>query len=371
MTVKWNGMKRAAILSLLVFLFACSPASRPPSVSHEEALGEIRLQKQIAVRERMKQLSRLYDVGYPIMAANAPLCGEKVWPHHGMMLESLSNVGERFKDAMRIFYGVENQLTAAHIVKGSPADGKISSGDQIVRVNGKSIPSGAKGKKAFLEAIWKEGRDVTLPVTITIKRGRNAKEQDVVIHPVAGCASYLALEEDDTVNAYANATSIVVTSGMMRFADTDDALAMTFAHELAHNARGHIESQIMNEFLASVISVIVESGTGIDFSDFLSDIGSNAFSQSFESEADYVGLYMLARAGYDVDKAIESERRFAAIHPDAIHIDPDSSHPSTAQRFIALKKAAAEIAAKKAKGLPLLPEEKSGADIMRDLDRIN
>ena len=80
---------------------------------------------------------------------------------------------------------------------------------------------------------------------------------------------------------------------------------------------------------------------------------------------------MLARAGYDMDAAIESKRRFAAIHPESIHIEADSTHPSTAQRFIALKKAAAEINAKKAKGLPLVPEEKTGADIMRDLDRIN
>lgn len=371
MPLKWKRMKRAVILSLLVLLLACSPTSKPPAVSDEEALVEIRLQKQIAVRERMEQLARLYDVGYPIMAANAPLCGEKVWPHHGIMLESLSNIGERFKDAMRIFYGVENQLTAAYIVKGSPADGKISSGDQIMRVNGTSIPSGGKGRKVFLDEIWEEGRDVTLPITLTVRRGRNAKEQDVVIKPVAGCASYLALEEDDKINAYANATTIVVTSGMMRFADTDDALAMTFAHELAHNAREHIESRIMNEFLAVAVSVIIEAGTGIDFSDFLSDIGSNAFSQSMESEADYVGLYMLARAGYDMDKAIETKRRLAAIHPGSIHIDADSSHPSTAQRFIALKKAVGEIKAKKAKGLPLFPEEKTGADVMRDLDRIN
>lgn len=364
-------MKRAVILSLLVFLSACSPAAKPPSVSQEEALGEIRLQKQIAVREQMGQLSRLYDIGYPIMAANAPLCGRKVWPHHGIMLESLSNVGNRFKDAMRIFYGVENQLTAAHVVKGSPADGKIFSGDQILRVNGTSIPSGAKGGKVFLKQIWKEGRDVTLPITLTIRRGRNGSERDVTINPLPGCASYLALEEEDKVNAYADGRAIVITSGMMRFAATDDMLAMIFAHELSHNARGHVESQIMNEFMAVIVSVIVQAGTGVNFSDFLGDIGSRAFSQSFESEADYVGLYMLARAGYDMDKAIELQRRFAAIHPESIHIDPDSTHPSTAQRFIALKKAAAEIKAKKEKGLPLIPEAKTGSDIMRDLDRLN
>lgn len=364
-------MKRALALVALVFLASCSPGAKTPPVSNEEALQEIRLQKQIAVREQMTQLARLYDVGYPIMAANAPLCGNKVWPHHGMMLESLSNIGDKFKDAMRIFYGVENQLTAAHIVKGSPADGRILPGDRIMRVNGVSIPSGSKGEKVFLETIWKPGRDLTLPVTLGVKRGRTDKIRDVVIHPVPGCASYIALEEDDVVNAYADGTAIVFSSGMMRFADSDAMLAMVFAHELTHNAREHIEAKLLNRFLGSMIAVIIESGTGVDFSNLLEDVGVKAFSQGFESEADYIGLYMYARAGFPVEQGIELHRRFAALHPESIHIDPESSHPSTAKRFIALKKAAAEIAAKREKNLPLLPEEKSGADRLRDLGDID
>ena len=364
-------MNRALFLSVLIFLSACSPAAKMPAVSNEEALHEIRLQKQIAVREQMAQLSRLYDIGYPIMAANAPLCGKKVWPHHGMMLESLSNVGDNFKDAMRIFYGVENQLTAAYVVKGSPADGKIFPGDQIMRVNGVPIPSGSKGEKVFLNTIWKPGRDVTLPVTLGVRRGRRDKIHDVVIHPVAGCASYLALEDDDVVNAYASGTAIVFSTGMMRFADNDNMLAMVFAHELTHNAREHIEAKLLNRFLGSMIAVIVESGTGVDFSNLLEDVGLKAFSQGFENEADYVGLYMYARAGFPVEDGIDLHRRMAAIHPGAIHIDPASSHPSSAGRFIALRKAAAEIAAKRAANRPLLPEEKNGADILKDLDKID
>jgi predicted Zn-dependent protease len=158
---------------------------------------------------------------------------------------------------------------------------------------------------------------------------------------------------------------------MMRFADNDNMLAMVFAHELTHNAREHIEAKLINRFLGSMIAVIVESGTGVDFSDILEDVGLNAFSQGFENEADYVGLYMYARAGFPVEDGIDLHRRLAAIHPGAIHIDPESSHPSSAGRFIALRKAAAEIAAKRAANRPLLPEEKTGADILKDLDKID
>lgn len=71
-----------------------------------------------------------------------------------------------------------------------------------------------------------------------------------------------------------------------------------------------------------------------------------------------------------MDKAIGIQRRFAVNNPNSIHL-AGSTHPSTALRFLVLKKTVAEIRAKQAKGLPLLPEEKTGADIMRDLENIN
>ncbi len=347
------------ILLVLLTLPACMPTSKPPPVSSEEALTEVRLQQQFAVQERMKQLERLYRVGSPILAANAPLCGDKVWPYHGMMLESLKSVPDVYKDAMQIFYGVENQLTAAYVVKASPADGKIFTGDRIIKANGSLIPSGTKGLRDFYEAIWEEGRDVTLPLTLTVERGRNKKREDVVIYPTAGCASMLVYERDDDVNAYADGFKIIFTTGMMRVAADDHMLAGVLAHELAHNARLHIESQRVNQLIGQIAGLIVEAGTGMNFSDLLADFGSDAFSQDFETEADYVGLYMLARTGqYDPDKAIDMQRRFAAEYPESIHLS-GTTHPSTAKRFLSLKKTAAEIKAKRAKGLPLVPEQNS------------
>lgn len=356
---------------LILFLIAaCAPTTRSPDVSNEEALQEIRIQKKLAADEEMGQLKRLYRIGMPIMAANAPLCGKKIWPHTGMMVESLSSVPEDFKDAMQIYYDLKNQLTVAYIVPGSPAEGRLFPGDAILKVNGESIPSGSKGKKEFYESIWKEGRDVTLPITFTVERGRQSKPREVVIHPTAGCASFLVLKKDDEVNAYADSVNITFNTGMMRFAADDRELASILAHELSHNARLHNESSSINTLLAYLTSVIIESATGLDMSEMLTDLGSEAFSQAYETEADYVGLYMLARAGYDLQKAIEVERRFAATYPDSIHL-AGTSHPSSAKRFLSMKKTIAEIEAKRAKGLPLIPEEKTGADILNDLEKIN
>ncbi len=322
----------------------------------------------MAVRERMEQIERLYHVGLPILAANAPLCGKKVWPHHGMMLESLVSVPEPYKDAMKIYYGLQNQLSVAYVLEGSPAHGKLERGDAIVKANGHTIRSGEKGLRDFYEAIWEDGRDVTLPIVLTVERGRKGTRQDITLYPTPACASFLSFENNDEVNAYADGANITFTSGMMRYAAQDAELAGIFAHELAHNARLHNEYVRVNEFLGRMLALVVESGTGMDFSDVLADLGMKAFSQGFEAEADYVGMYMLARAGYDMDKAIEIERRFAATYPDLIHL-AGSTHPSSALRFLAMKKTVAEIRAKQAAGQALFPEEKTGEEIGVDLEK--
>ncbi|PZO86438.1 MAG: peptidase M48, partial [Micavibrio aeruginosavorus] len=137
----------------------------------------------------------------------------------------------------------------------------------------------------------------------------------------------------------------------------DNRLAYVLGHELAHNARLHIEAKQMNRLLASVAALVIEAGTGMDFSGLLDDIGMSAWSQDFESEADYIGLYMMARAGYDPAEGIQFARRLAALYPETIHLAA-SSHPSSAKRFVALNKTLAEIHTAKAARRPLIPLEK-------------
>ncbi len=346
----------APLWIFLLCLSSCAPAARVPPVSNEEALHEIRLQKEIAVKERMEQLKRLHRVGLPVLAANAPLCGSKIWPHLGIMVESLSNVPEDLKDGARIYYGLQNQLTVGYVDPVSPAHGKLAGGDMITAVSGIPVRSGAKGRRDFYEALWslRSGTDKT--IVLTVQRGRNNTSEKISILAPPGCASVIALETDDAVNAHADGANIIFSSGMMRDAKDDNMLAYVFGHELAHNARLHIESKQMNRLLASVAALVIEAGTGMDFSDILEDLGASAWSQDFESEADYIGLYMMARAGYDPAEGIQFARRLAALYPDTIHL-AGGSHPSSAKRFVALNKTLAEIRAAKSNGRPLIPLE--------------
>ena len=51
-------------------------------------------------------------------------------------------------------------------------------------------------------------------------------------------------------------------------------------------------------------------------------------------------------------------RRMAAEHPSSIKQNINSSHPATAERFLALEKATSEIAEKQKNSQPLTPELK-------------
>ena len=85
-----------------------------------------------------------------------------------------------------------------------------------------------------------------------------------------------------------------------------------------------------------------------------SDAGATAYSQAYEDEADYIGLYFLARADQPLDAALTFWRRMAAEHPEAIE-ERNSTHPSSPERFVRLSKTIEEIRAKQLAGEPLKP----------------
>ena len=88
----------------------------------------------------------------------------------------------------------------------------------------------------------------------------------------------------------------------------------------------------------------------------LGHAGRLAFSVDFEREADYVGAYYAARAGYDLAGAEEFWRAFSLENPDSILAA--TTHPVTSVRFVQIQKVVAEIADKRRRNVPLIPEIK-------------
>jgi predicted Zn-dependent protease len=84
-------------------------------------------------------------------------------------------------------------------------------------------------------------------------------------------------------------------------------------------------------------------------------------SRAFQREADYVGLYFMARAGFDNDGVEHFWRRLAAEFPQDIAVA--STHPASAERAAGLAAARAEIRMRQAAGAELRPAMNVSASI--------
>lgn len=175
-----------------------------------------------------------------------------------------------------------------------------------------------------------------------------------------GCAFEARLVRDDGMSAWADGHAMMITAPMLRFAASDDALAVVMAHEIAHNALRHSERQLRHArrgLLAGAaldaLAAVSGLNSGGTFSHAGRQLGALASAHDTEREADYVGAYILARAGRDVREAGAFWRRVALESPGTITYA--ARHPSTAERFVRMRQAAEEIARKRVAGTAILP----------------
>jgi predicted Zn-dependent protease len=179
----------------------------------------------------------------------------------------------------------------------------------------------------------------------------------------SACSFNVVLSRDASVNAAADGEKIIVNTGMVSFTTDDAELAMALAHEYAHNILTHPQSMGVNTAAGGIAGGLIDafaSSRGFETGDTFSKVGAQygalKYSIEFEKEADYVGLYILARANYDLNAATNFWRRMSAHDPGGIY--GGQTHPSNPERFVAMSQAIAEIGAKKSAGQPLVPEFK-------------
>lgn len=126
----------------------------------------------------------------------------------------------------------------------------------------------------------------------------------------------------DQVNAFAlPGRKIGVYAGMAKFADNADQLAAVVGHEIGHVLAQH-GNERMSEAMAAqgALSVVDAYGAGGENKDLLLgalglgyDLGvAKPHSRTQESEADEIGLVLLAKAGFDPREAVSLWQKMAA-----------------------------------------------------------
>lgn len=361
MTLRTVPTGRSRILALalaslaLALVPACAPKTARPTLDSAQTAQEAAKQREMAVRDFHAKELRLHDVEVPLLLANAELCGERVAPLLGLRIFTSGLKEDKdWRAAWEAVTQTGDRLVVVSVGKGSPAEAAgVLEGDELISLDGESLPAGKAGYEQFMKGMGQR-KDGAAPVDLGLRR--QGQEIAVQVVPRLACNYPTMLQLNSEVNAYADGKKIVVFSGMMDFVRSDDELGLIVGHELAHNAMGHVEAKSGNAALGGLFGVVLTGLTGVNLTGAFQQMGAGAFSQEFEHEADYVGLYYSARAGYDIAREPELWRRMAVQHPAAIN--RGSTHPPTAERFVALEAAVKEVKDKQAAGQPLEPNMK-------------
>ena len=340
---------------LVVAVVGCAPVTKRVQVSAEDVAAEAHMQRRYVLRQATKHRGWLDRVAHPILRDAAHSCGGMVRPELGLRYANQYSYQSEYRQAAIEEFGVGEDVSLIWVTPGAAADkAGLKTGDGIVTVNREPVPAGGKAVKQ-LDTLLQEpaaaGR-----VSMSVRRGDVLL--DVSLEPEITCDYPVLLGDDDTLNAFADGNNIIITRGMMRFVETDQELALIIGHELAHNTMGHVSAKQINTLLGSLLDAAAALYGGVDTQGMFSDLGAQVFSQDFEAEADYVGMYYMHWAGMRLDEAANFWRRMAAEHPASIRQGFLASHPSTPQRFVELEETAREIRRKVAAGEAVLPEKK-------------
>lgn len=340
-------------LALAALLSGCSSGEPRVAVAESELKAEEKVQNDLALDTTLHEHARLLDLAFPLSVASAPLCGSDMAPGFGLNIANLSNLRQELRGAAQMQLHLGDAPQILHVVPNSPADkAGLKEGERIVALGGKPIAPGDDLAQNAMAMLRKAGKD-PLEFQVAAQTGETRK---VNVSPVSMCSYTYFIGKSDAVNAFAEGNSVVIMAGMMQFAANDQELALVLSHEMAHNVMRDLEHMPATAIPGAIVDFVVSDLFGINTERVFTRGGGRSYTQDFEAEADTVGLYMMARAGLDIDGAPEFWRRIAANYPELIKDSLSAAHPPSPYRFVLLKKTIAEIKEKQAKGEALIPD---------------
>jgi len=159
---------------------------------------------------------------------------------------------------------------------------------------------------------------------------------------------------------------VVLGAKLLAEMQSDDELAFVLGHEMGHRIAGHLDKQRQQQVFGALVmgGLVAAAGNAYGAApsqeaiqqamDVGGYLGARAYSQSYELEADALGTYITARAGYSPGRGADIFGRPALANPGGPAILV--SHPASAQRRAVVAGVTAEVQRQQALGLQPAPE---------------
>jgi len=125
---------------------------------------------------------------------------------------------------------------------------------------------------------------------------------------------FAVIQEDRTINAFAlPGGKVAVFTGLLKITKSEAGLATVMGHEVAHALQRHGAERMSRNILEQIaqIGAMAGAATGAVNPGVVQGLQSAygvgvslPFNRKQESEADYIGLRLMAQAGYDPHEAV-------------------------------------------------------------------
>ncbi len=347
-------MYRLSFLIIVSIVMSACAAPNTTKVNYgtAEISAEAALQRELALKKILSYKKRLNTVSYPILKAATEFCAAKKSYSMGARGSSSSDYKNEWRTTANKIFGGDEYIVTWVAEQGPAAKSGLAVNDRILSINNVEFGASNQQHKKFYAEASRITKNAAPIKSLLVKRGDQLLEMDIRLETI--CGYPVVLRESDAVNAYADGKRIIITKGMMRFAQQDQELALVVAHELGHNLMGHLDKKKTNHMLGTIID-LAAAANGVSTRGTFANMGARAFSQDFEAEADYVALYYMNAAGLPLEGSANFWRQMAAEHPGSIGTSHSASHPATSERFLAISNTIAEINHKVSAGLPVEP----------------
>lgn len=280
---------------------------------------------------------RLQNVAFPLLLASAEWCPFDQEPAYGFSLAGKQAFGNGGED------GVGKGVEVSYVHPRSPAAlADLRLGDQVLEVNTRDVAHNAAEEVMGLVGRLTRARVQPLQLDIV----RSDRRHRIYLSAVSACQYSLRVIQTDQINALSTGHQVAVTTGLMQFVRSDDELGWVLAHEMAHNVLGHVQNAKLQAILNSLLGAMVGEPASLPPS-----------LRSLEVQADYVGSYIMARAGYELQAVRQVWKRLREIElrPAISGQSFERSHPTTDERLAAFEVTVLEIEGKRARGELLEP----------------
>ena len=317
----------------------------PPQVTAKMAAARQQLSQMVALQDR------LYRVAGPLLINNADLCRTQARNLLGFTAKNKYSYPGEFSDAAAAVLNYSDRLEVATVLAGSgAARAGLRKGDILIAADGKLLPVGANAETeaaAVLGPLVSNNKFLNL----TVQRG--GANQQLRVPVTRACAFKIDIGNADNINAYSDGQRVMITRGMVNFAQSDEAIAYVLAKDIAHNVLGHAATTKQAYTVGGIIDNLV--AVRPDLSMLIGTAGVKPMPQELDAAADNLSLYMVARAGYNVAGARAFWQRLATQYPATVLNGYTANHPAVNYRLGVIDKTVSAIRSKQAAKQPLVP----------------